>query len=163
MSEDEHPTHSGTTNATTTSASRSLPDVFRTVAAEHSDRLAYQDRSRSVSYGQLDQESNRVANALLRIVDDRPLALVAPVSIASLTLIFGALKAGRLVAPLDPRWPVEQWLEVVRRLDGRLVVPDAETRDALPTAVAATTLVASDLLLDDDTSPPTVAIDPDEP
>jgi non-ribosomal peptide synthetase component F len=146
----------------TTASPLTIPDSFRAVVAQHPDRLAYQDRNRSVTYAEFDRESNAVANSLLRILDDRPLALVAPVSIDSFTLVFGALKAGRLVAPLDPRWPVEQWLEVAGRLDGRLVVPDAESREELGHSAAANALVAADLR-GDDTAPPVVDIDADEP
>jgi amino acid adenylation domain-containing protein len=146
----------------TSSALDTIPDAFRAVAARNPDRIAYQDRHRSVTYAQLDRDTNAVANALLHVLDDRPVVVVAPVSIDSLTLIHGALKAGRLVAPLDPRWPVEQWVEVVRRLDGRLVVPDDATRDSLPPAVAATTLVAADLR-DGATTTPAVELDPDGP
>jgi hypothetical protein len=55
------------------------------------------------------------------------------VRIDSLALVLGGLKAGRLVAPVDPRWPPEEWVEVARRTGGRLVVPDDATPSLVPT------------------------------
>jgi acyl-CoA synthetase (AMP-forming)/AMP-acid ligase II len=114
--------------------------------------LAYRDRHRSVTYREFDRESNRVAHGILALDDDRPIVLVAPVSIATMAVVFGSLKAGRMVAPLDPRWPVEQWLEVAHRTRGRLVVPDEATR-AQVVARGHDALVAADLDTDDESDP----------
>jgi acyl-CoA synthetase (AMP-forming)/AMP-acid ligase II/thioesterase domain-containing protein/acyl carrier protein len=136
-----------------------LNDAFRAAVELHPDALAARDRDRAVTYRELDRETNRIAHAILELGDESPLVVVAPVRVGSLALILGALKAGRLVAPLDPRWPVDQWLEVRRRTRGHLVVPDEATRtrvlERAPTQVA----LASELLADDD-SDPSLALDP---
>src|SRR5439155_19173112 len=103
---------------------RAIPDAFRAVVAQCADRVAYRDRQRSITYGDLDAESDRVARRLVDRARHGPLVILAPLRIDSLALLLGALKAGVLAVPLDPRWPKEQWLEVVRKVDGTLVVPD---------------------------------------
>ena len=108
-----------------------VPDAFRAVVAQHPDRLALQDRERSVTYAEFDRETNRIAHALLALDGTAPVVVVAPLRWHRWPLIIGAVKAGRLVAPLDPRWPMEQWLEVTRRTHGHLVVPDEATKTRL--------------------------------
>jgi acyl-CoA synthetase (AMP-forming)/AMP-acid ligase II len=154
----------GTTASSDTASSRlgTIPDTFRSVASQHPDRVAYRDQHRSITYREFDDLSNAAANGLLALTDERPVVVVAPTNIESVATIFGALKAGRLVAPLDPRWPVEQWLEVTRRLDAQLVVPDESTLRALPDGAAEHALLTSSLL-DGDPSDPQVEVDPEAP
>jgi acyl-CoA synthetase (AMP-forming)/AMP-acid ligase II/acyl carrier protein len=140
-----------------------VPDGFRAAVAHAPERIAYRDTERSITYGELDRASNVAARHLLGLGETRPLVLIAPVRIDSLVLILGALKSGRLVAPLDPRWPVEQWVEVVRRVDGHLAVPDDATRASLPDPLAGRALVTSRLLRDGNSSPVDVDLDPDAP
>jgi acyl-coenzyme A synthetase/AMP-(fatty) acid ligase/thioesterase domain-containing protein/acyl carrier protein len=137
-----------------------LPDAFRAAAQQHPDALAARDRDRAISYRELDRVTNRIAHAILALGDDAPLVVVAPLRVPSLALILGAVKAGRLVAPLDPRWPVDQWIEVKRRTHGHLVVPDAATRSQVLHRATTEVVLAADLDADDD-SDPHVALDPD--
>ena len=141
---------------------RTIPHAFRRVVAQQPDRLAYTDLHRSVTYREFDLTSNGVANELLARGDDRPLVVVAPLTIDSVAILHGALKAGRLVVPLDPRWPMEQWLEVTRRVGGHLAVPDDTIRSALPARARDDALVVSELF-GDDQSDPLVTLDPDAP
>jgi acyl-coenzyme A synthetase/AMP-(fatty) acid ligase len=152
---------STSSNSSSTSEHVTVPDLFRSVLAQDPDRMAFRDAERSISYGEFDVASNRCANALIALRDDRPIVLVAPLTIDSIALMWGCLKAGLLVVPLDPRWPTEQWLEVARTTDGRLVVPDVATRTSLGT-VGVDALLASELESDDDTDPD-VTLDPSAP
>jgi acyl-CoA synthetase (AMP-forming)/AMP-acid ligase II/thioesterase domain-containing protein/acyl carrier protein len=139
-----------------------VTDAFRAAAEQHPEALAARDRSRSITYAELERETNRIAHAVLALRDDAPLVVVAPVRVASLALIVGALKAGRLVAPLDPRWPVDQWLEVKRRTHGHLVVPDEATRARVLERAPVDVLLASELVADHD-SDPRLELDPGAP
>jgi acyl-CoA synthetase (AMP-forming)/AMP-acid ligase II/thioesterase domain-containing protein/acyl carrier protein len=138
-----------------------VPDAFRAAVAQHPNRLALRDNHRSLTYREFDLASNRVANRLLELGDDRPLVVVAPIAIRSVLLMHGALKTGRLIAPLDPRWPAEQWLEIAHATNGRLVLPDAATRDRM-TTLPPDAVLADDLMGDDDADPGVVA-DPEAP
>jgi acyl-CoA synthetase (AMP-forming)/AMP-acid ligase II/thioesterase domain-containing protein/acyl carrier protein len=150
-----------TSKSTATYRSRdTIPGAFRAVVAQHPDRVAYREPTRSVTYGQLDALSNRVARHLIRRDRDQPMVFVAPLRVESFALVLGALKAAVLVTPLDPRWPKEQWVEVAHKVDGVLVVPDDDVRSALPPGIAAETLVASDLLASGDDTPVDVPLDP---
>jgi amino acid adenylation domain-containing protein len=143
-----------TSSSTATRASRdTIPDAFRTIVEQHPDRVAYDDRTGSLTYRELHARANGVARELLTLDDDRPLVVVAPVRSESLVLAHGALKAGRMFAPLDPRWPVEQWLEVAHRTRGRLVVPDDTARARLPERARRDALLATDLIGDDPRDP----------
>jgi amino acid adenylation domain-containing protein len=124
--------------------------------------MAFTGADRSITFGELDAETNRVAHGLLETGDTRPVVAVAPVRIDSLVLVLGALKAGRLVAPIDPRWPVEQWLEVARRTGGQLVVPDDAAHSVVATR-ADIEVVRGPELAAADASDPEADLDPDAP
>jgi acyl-CoA synthetase (AMP-forming)/AMP-acid ligase II len=95
-----------TSKSTATYRSRdTIPGAFRAVVAQHPDRVAYREPTCSVTYGQLDALSNRVARHLIRRDRDQPMVFVAPLRVESFALVLGALKAAVLVTPLDPRWP----------------------------------------------------------
>jgi amino acid adenylation domain-containing protein len=160
MAQDAGRPRSLTSSATAASAPRSLPDAFRAVAVEHADRLALSDRRSSATYRDVDLASNRIANRLIELGDGRPVAIVAPLNIESIELVYGALKANRLVIPLDPRWPVEQWLDVVRRTGGCLVVPDDATRASVAGATPALTVAE---LHGTDASDPHLELDAEAP
>ncbi|HEY3672158.1 MAG TPA: AMP-binding protein [Acidimicrobiia bacterium] len=139
-----------------------IPDALRVFVADGPDRLAFRDGTNSVTYGELDAASNGVAHRLLELGDDRPLLMVAPLDIPTIEILFGALKAGRLAVPLDPRWPRDQWLAVAHETQGHLVVPDDATRSELPEARAERVLVASDLVAREGDDPH-LDLEPDTP
>jgi acyl-CoA synthetase (AMP-forming)/AMP-acid ligase II/thioesterase domain-containing protein/acyl carrier protein len=124
--------------------------------------LALRDADRSVTYAEFDARTNGVAQRLLEQGGDAPLIVVAPLGIPSMELLYGGVKAGRLVVPLDPRWPREQWLAVAKRTHGQLVVPDDATRARLPALGGRSPLLAPDLLAGE-AADPHLAIDPEAP
>jgi acyl-coenzyme A synthetase/AMP-(fatty) acid ligase/thioesterase domain-containing protein len=100
---------------------RSVSEWFRAVVAANRDRPALEAETSCLTYDELDRASNRVAHALLDEQSDRPLAMIAPLVPASLIVMMGALKAGRLFAPLDPRDPPHRIRLAVDELGARFV------------------------------------------
>jgi acyl-CoA synthetase (AMP-forming)/AMP-acid ligase II/thioesterase domain-containing protein/acyl carrier protein len=141
---------------------RTIADRFREIAAAHPDRPALSDAHRSLTYREVDLATNAAAHGILGLDGDGPVVVVAPVDLDSVLLTHGALKAGRMVVPLDPRWPPEQWLEVTRSTGGVLVVPDVAVRDQLPERSRAAVHLAADVL-DGPTTDPGIVVDPDAP
>jgi amino acid adenylation domain-containing protein len=89
---------------------RCLHELFEARVDEDPDRLAIISGDRSVSYGELERLSNRVA-ARLRARGVGPgvaVAIAVTRSIDSVAGLLGILKAGGGYLPLDPSYPVER-------------------------------------------------------
>ncbi len=109
--------------------------VFEARAAERPDAVALVDASRSVTYGELDRQANRLARALRRLGVGPEVAVGAFLdSSPELVLAYLAvLKAGGAYVPLSPAYPKE-------RLEGMVeetAAPVVLTRDALREACPA--------------------------
>ncbi|WP_163010563.1 amino acid adenylation domain-containing protein [Streptomyces dangxiongensis] len=117
------------------SAPSSLPGLFREVARLHPGRTAVAQGERRLTYAELDRESDGLARVLRQrgvapgdlvgIVNERTAAF--PVG------VLAVLKAGGTYVPLDPAYPTERLLHMVRDAAVGLVVGDAS---ALPEQVA---------------------------
>ncbi len=91
-----------------------------------------------LTYQELDQLSNKVARALLRLgvsPGDR-VGVLAPKSAASVIGIYGALKAGACYVPLDPKAP-DQRLSYVAADSGMTVIIADEARAPHAAALAS--------------------------
>src|SRR5215813_4235808 len=93
---------------------QSVHDWFSRTAAEFGGEAAIERNGRTVTYSELESQSNRLANFLLAggvtrgsmvgIFTDNPILII--------TGILGVLKAGAVFVPLDPTFP-EQRLQVM--------------------------------------------------
>ncbi|MDT9002098.1 amino acid adenylation domain-containing protein, partial [Paucibacter sp. APW11] len=94
---------------------------------------ALRDAGVSLSYGELDAASNRLA-AWLRtagVVADERVAICARRGLAQLTAVLAVLKAGGAYVPLDPQYPVDRLSHVLHDCAARLVLVDAAGEQAL--------------------------------
>ncbi len=85
----------------------SVQEMFSSMAGEFSSQVAIDRGSRKVSYGELEAESNRLANFLLGggVTTGTMVALFSEDPIRIITGILGVLKAGAVFVPLDPTFP----------------------------------------------------------
>lgn len=117
------------------SAASSLPGLFREVARLHPGRTAVAQGERRLTYAELDRESDGLA----RFLRQRGLApgdLVGIVNERTVDFpvgVLAVLKAGGTYVPLDPAYPAERLVHMVRDAAVGLVVGDAS---ALPEQVA---------------------------
>jgi amino acid adenylation domain-containing protein len=114
-----------------------LQRLLTEAAARQPQRPAVATESCLLTYRELDQLSNKVARALLRLgtaPGDR-VAVLAPKSAASVIAIYGVLKAGACYVPLDPKAPAERLSYVVRDSGAAVIVADdARTPEAVALA-----------------------------
>jgi amino acid adenylation domain-containing protein len=93
-----------------------LQHLLQTSAAKNPGHAAVVDRSRVLSYAELDAESNRLAR-LLRAqgvaAGDR-VGLFLDKSLESIVGIYAVLKAGGVYVPLDPQAPIARVAYVLR-------------------------------------------------
>jgi acyl-CoA synthetase (AMP-forming)/AMP-acid ligase II len=123
------------------------PDPLRLHAEGNPDRAAViadragGDRARTLTFGELDAEVNRMAHAL-RAFGMKPgdrLVWCGPNSVEVLVTIHAARKAGLVAVPLSYRFTADEMQYVIDNSDATLVVVDAEqaplvvqVRDRLP-------------------------------
>lgn len=102
----------------------SLVDVFRQQVAKHPVRLAVCDNKRSVTYRELDSESDRITGWLLdqSLAPETLVAVLAPRSVETIAAILGILKANLAYLPLDSNTSVGRLKGVFSCVQHRLVV-----------------------------------------
>ena len=85
----------------------SVQEMFTRIASEFSPQIAISRGSRIVSYGELETESNRLANYLLAggVTKGTMIGIFSEDPISIITSILGVLKAGGVFVPLDPAFP----------------------------------------------------------
>lgn len=105
-----------------------LQHLLRASAAGRSDHPAVVDRSRVLTYAELDASSNRLARLLRKRGVSRGdrVALYLEKSAESIVAIYAVLKAGGVYVPLDPQAPVSRLAYVTRNCDVRLLVTGRE-------------------------------------
>src|SRR5215831_17186686 len=116
-----------------------LQRLLTEAAARQPQRPAVASKGCLLSYQELDQLSNKVARALLRLgvaPGDR-VGIFAPKSAAAVLGVYGALKAGACYVPLDPKAPAGRLSHIVRDSGAAVIVTDeARTSQAATLADA---------------------------
>ena len=95
---------------------------FSRTAETFSAETAIDSANKRVTYGELETNSNRLANFLLSsgIVKGSPVMILAQHSVTVMTAILGILKAGCVFVPLDPHIPKKR-LEAISKYGLRAV------------------------------------------
>jgi amino acid adenylation domain-containing protein len=114
-----------------------LQRLLTEASARHPQRPAVASDGSLLSYQELDQLSNKVARALLRLgvaPGDR-VGILAPKSAAAVLGLYGALKAGACYVPLDPKAPADR-LSHIAADSGAVVILADEARAAKAAVLA---------------------------
>src|SRR5215217_4872381 len=92
----------------------SVQDMFSRTAAEFGAEAAIERKGRTVTYSELESQSNRLANFLLEggVTRGSMVAIFTDDPILIITSMLGVLKAGAVFMPLDPTFP-DQRLQVM--------------------------------------------------
>ncbi len=104
----------------------SIPDRFAAVARSRPNQLAACDHQTSLTYAELDQAANQVANALLaeRGQGQEVVLLLVGVDVPAVTAALGVLKAGKAYAGLDASLPEKRLLHILADTEANLIVTD---------------------------------------
>lgn len=123
----------------------SLPKRFERVVALHGSRPVFGAGAWQPTYGELNAAANRVAHVLLDRggnPGDR-IALLIEHEAAMLAAMLAALKAGKIVVPLNPADPPARVRQIVEDSQAALIVSDAANRKlAVDIAPASASLVS---------------------
>jgi amino acid adenylation domain-containing protein len=126
-----------------------IPTLFEAQAARTPDAEAVVFQGRTLSYGELNRRSNRLAYALIArgIGPEQPVGVALGRSDALVIAALGVLKAGGVYLPLDPAYPRDRLATMLDDCSAALVVTTRALADRLPSG-------AKTLLLDEDSFPP---------
>lgn len=106
---------------------RRLESLLSASALEHPDNTAVIDPGGgSIGYRDLDHESTRIADLLVRLGVSRGdrVGVHAPKSIGVVASLFGALKAGAAYVPIDPGAPARRNAQIASDCSVRVLISD---------------------------------------
>ncbi len=111
-----------------------VPDLVSAQAAATPDAIAVTHGKRSLSYQELDRRANRLAHILqsLGVGPDVVVGLYLDRSLAMIVGALAILKAGGAYLPLDPSYPAERLMFLLKDAQAPILVTGQHMVDALP-------------------------------
>jgi non-ribosomal peptide synthetase component F len=109
---------------------QSISDRFEKQVERFPDSLAVKTRNHRFTYRQLDQEANRVRQALLRMrgEGEERIALLLEHDAPMIAALLGVLKSGKTYVPLDPSYPRERLLYILKDSQASAIVSNRENQ-----------------------------------
>ncbi|WP_433597550.1 amino acid adenylation domain-containing protein [Nocardia sp. CA-135953] len=118
-------------------APRLLPDLLTRGVALGRDRIAVRYQGRSISYGELDDQSSRLARVLIDrgVGPELPVAVSLPRSYEMVLAAVAIAKAGGAHLPIDPAHPARRVRHMLTDSGAALGITGSDQVDRLPDAV----------------------------
>ncbi len=97
---------------------------FEQVAAEHPDRIAVRYKDQELSYAELNQRASQLANYLIDqgVQVEDLIGICMTRSVEMIIAVLGSLKAGVAFIPLDPAYPKERLLYMIKDSNVTMVI-----------------------------------------
>ncbi len=142
----------------------SIHDIFSRAAEQHATRVALECGSHHVTYRELEEESNRLANLLLSegAARNSIVAIMMDDSVRVIKAMIAALKAGYAFAPLDSRVPVNRLKVMMAQIEPRWCIADPRYSDSLAEAAPELRVISIDDARHSQTAKPNIETDPDQ-
>ncbi len=142
-----------------------LLSEFRQRVLADPGKAAVVEGDRTLTYGQLDAMSSSIANGLLAgpPTAQPVVAVVSWLGLEGIAVHQAVLKAGMVIAPLDPREPDEVLLANAEKLGARMVLLDRQRAAGLSPAGPRSAVSTPDQLDSGTTTAPQVQFDPARP
>jgi acyl-coenzyme A synthetase/AMP-(fatty) acid ligase/acyl carrier protein len=105
-----------------------IPEAMREIVRQIPDQVALDDGIHRITYDELVERANRVANALLdrEAHPETPIALLCGHGTAPAIGLCGVVHAGLIGAPVDAREPLERLQKLLAASGAQLVVTEGE-------------------------------------
>lgn len=101
-----------------------LNQLLSESAVKYSEKVALAFKDESITYDELEIESNKLAHSLLRVGIERGdrIGIYMKRSIASIIGVFGILKAGAAYVPIDPMCPPARLSYIINKCEIKLLL-----------------------------------------
>lgn len=128
-------------------AERTIPELFARQVERAPEAVAVVSGDSVVSYGDLDERSDRLADALRRrgIGPESVVAVAMPRSVDLVVALLGVVKAGGAYLPVDAASPAEEFAAAVRDASVCALLTDTGTAATSPADPDVPTVVFDDL------------------
>ena len=126
-----------------------LHDVLAQAVAKHPGKQAVISTTGSLTYQQLDANSNRLAHRLREcgVTRAEPVVLAIERGAGQMTAVFAVLRAGGAYVPVDPAWPAERIAFVLSNTGAKCIVASQATRATLTVPAGIACLSVDDASL----------------
>jgi len=111
----------------------SVPERVSSFVARQPDIVALRAGNASLTYGELEHRSGRLATYLARagVGAEIPVAICLRRSVDQITAILAVLRAGGAFLPLDPAWPMARIQALVDDARARVLVAEPDIADQI--------------------------------
>ncbi|HEY6969692.1 MAG TPA: non-ribosomal peptide synthetase [Candidatus Angelobacter sp.] len=118
----------------TLASDRFVPHLVSDQARQNPGRIALVDDSTQMTYGQLDDRANRLADQLKGLGAGANTVVAVCMRRSSLTVLasLAALKSGAAYLPIDPTYPQERLSFILTDANAPIVLSDSTVADSLP-------------------------------
>ena len=103
-----------------------IPQLFTRNAERYPENIAVSSINRTLTYGQLHQASNRLANAIIKLLgpEAEPVGLICGHDVEQYIGMLGIMKSGKFYVPLATTSPKSRNASILQDTGARLVVAD---------------------------------------
>ena len=138
-----------------------LHKVFETVASKNPNKTALIASDKSLSYGELNKEANKIANALIDrgVKRGDSIMLLLGRRSSYFAAMFGVLKAGAAFIPCDTAYPKERIESILSDSGAKLIITIREKEELYP---KEKTVLIDELLSGKNENDPDVQMSPDD-
>jgi len=107
---------------------QSIPERFEGMVRKYPERLAVKTKTHELTYNELNNAANRLANAILAKCGEKsePIALMFEQGVPAIVAILGTLKAGKFYVPLDPSLPFRRSEDILLDSKAGLIITNAK-------------------------------------
>ncbi|WP_344423585.1 amino acid adenylation domain-containing protein, partial [Amycolatopsis minnesotensis] len=135
---------------------RTLPELFADQVRRSPDAAAVVFEGRSVTYRELDERANRIANRLVAagVRPDDLVGICLDRGIELVASMLAVLKSGGAYLPLDPTNPAERLAYLLDDADVVLVLTDERLRTRLPSRASQVLCVDAERIADEPSAAP---------
>lgn len=116
---------------------KTIHALFEEQAALWPDRVAVEDQTQQLSYRQLNETANRIANLLIEL-GAKPNEFVAVLherSVTNLVFMLAAMKAGGAFVSIDPSYPPDRVSYMLENSEARFLLTSSETMERYFSAI----------------------------
>ena len=142
----------------------SIQDIFSRAAEQHAVRVALECGSHRVTYRELEEDTNRLANLLLSegATKNSIVTIMTDDSVHVIKAVIAVLKAGCAFAPLDSRVPLNRLKTMMAQIEPRWCIADPQYSDTLAEAAPGLKLISVDDARNSQTAKPNIETEPDQ-